>query len=371
MNIEQNKRIAIISTVHGKGHGAEVVLEHLIRAWGKTLPTIVALAPSDSSVYGVARSCGLATLALDTARDALLENLSAIIRLVPQLKDVGLVHAWHARGFELALMLGRRLSCPATGTLHDHPRAFFIGRIRRQMMRFCANRFSRLVLVSHALARVCAESDYRVSSDVILNGLGDIPESAEKIRLRSTCSCNIGFLGMYSRAKGFPVIEQWIEATADLSWKWNLYGEVAPDLKAAADSLVRRWPSRVALRGHVDVVDIFNNIDILVHSSCGFYETFGMILAEAARTGIPAVAADVGGVSEVLSDGETGFLYDSRIPENGLRRLRQLIDDGDLREKFGLAARRRFEDKFTAARMMSEYKNYWASVITNSRERVL
>ncbi|KGD92138.1 glycosyl transferase [Achromobacter sp. RTa] len=80
-------------------------------------------------------------------------------------------------------------------------------------------------------------------------------------------------------------------------------------------------------------------------------EASGTVYVEAAAAGLPVVGVDVGGVSEMVRDGETGILVPpGDIP--GLRAaLEQLLDDGDLRARMGVAGTRmaRAEGKFSLA----------------------
>ena len=46
-----------------------------------------------------------------------------------------------------------------------------------------------------------------------------------------------------------------------------------------------------------------------------WYEPFGMALLEAAACGVPAIAARIGGVPELVIDGKTGLLFDPESPD--------------------------------------------------------
>jgi glycosyltransferase involved in cell wall biosynthesis len=343
--------IIVISTVHGAGFGAEAVLENLLGAWNKRLP-LVLLAPKDTRVGEAAVAASIPFVPLDTTRDAIRGNLAALWRLKGVIPKAAVAHAWHPRGFELAWLLARLNPCPATGTLHDHVHAYYFGRLRRWLLRASANRFSGVVAVSQTTATVAKQHDFTAPFRVIFNGIVDQPLAAEPHPRR------IGFLGMNAVAKGFFIVRAWIEATKDLNWEWHLFGDMASELRESAQSLAERYPQKVFLRGRVDAAAIFNEIGILVHASTAF-ETFGMVLAEAGRAGIPAVAADVGGIGEVAVEGETAFLFDPSVPDKGLARLRQLMTDDRLRSVMGKAGRRRFETLFRAERMAEEYAAFW------------
>lgn len=354
MKLELSRPVVVVSTEHGPGFGAEAVLENLLSAWNLRRP-LVLVAPADARVLEVASAARIPAVVLPTPRDALQHNLPAIWKLRHSLAGASLVHAWHPRGFELAVSLARYQRCPATGTLHDHPRAYYHGRLRRLLIRWAANRFASVVAVSEATARVGKACGLAGPFRVILNGIVDQPLPPEPHPKR------VGFLGMNAVAKGFPVIREWIEATADGDWEWYLYGHVAAELAAPAKHLAQRFPNRVHLRGRVDTLTIFNEIGLLAHASTAF-EALGMVLVEAGRAGIPVVAGDMGGTREVVVEGENGFLFRPDSPAHGLAQLRRLMGDGDLRRTMGLAGRRRFETQFQAERMARDYAAFWAEI---------
>ena len=71
---------------------------------------------------------------------------------------------------------------------------------------------------------------------------------------------------------------------------------------------------------------------------------------EAMALGIPIVAANVGGVREVVHDGETGSLVPPRDPEALVAATELLLDDPELRRRFGEAARVRAVAEFNLDR---------------------
>jgi len=98
-----------------------------------------------------------------------------------------------------------------------------------------------------------------------------------------------------------------------------------------------------------DVQRILPAFDVYV--SGGRREAFGLSLVEALAAGIPVVATDVGGVAEVVADGETGLLAPSEDSDALAEAVWKLRDDS-LRATFGIAARKRYEARFTIAAMV-------------------
>jgi len=83
-------------------------------------------------------------------------------------------------------------------------------------------------------------------------------------------------------------------------------------------------------------------------------EASGTVYVEAQASGLAVVGTDVGGVSEMFVDGETGLLVPPRDGPALVEALRRLIDDPALRQRMGEAGRRRVRDegRFSTARMV-------------------
>ena len=82
-------------------------------------------------------------------------------------------------------------------------------------------------------------------------------------------------------------------------------------------------------------------------------EGFGVACAEAMASARPVVASSVGGLRDLVVDGETGLL----VPPGDVGALRgaieRLLGDAELRRRLGLAARRRVRERFTWERAVS------------------
>jgi len=116
---------------------------------------------------------------------------------------------------------------------------------------------------------------------------------------------------------------------------------------------------KVILWGHVDDVPSYlSRMDLMV--SAAEREGFGIALAEAMAMGIPVVAVDIGGVSELVRDGVNGVL----VPEGDWGYMADvLVDlarDRERTRKMGAAGRRfvaeRFRVEDMAGRMMRAYE---------------
>ncbi len=95
-----------------------------------------------------------------------------------------------------------------------------------------------------------------------------------------------------------------------------------------------------------DVPEIMNALDIFVLPSDE--EHFGRVIIEAMACGKPVVATRAGGVPEIVTDGETGYLTAPRDPRALATAIGRLAGDAGLRKRMGDAGRARAVESFSA-----------------------
>jgi N-acetyl-alpha-D-glucosaminyl L-malate synthase BshA len=92
-------------------------------------------------------------------------------------------------------------------------------------------------------------------------------------------------------------------------------------------------------------------------------ESFGLAALEAMACGVPAVGTRVGGVPELITDGEDGFLEAVGDVAAQAARVVQLTTDAVLRERMGAAARRTATTRFCTDRIIPRYESYYEQVM--------
>jgi glycosyltransferase involved in cell wall biosynthesis len=82
------------------------------------------------------------------------------------------------------------------------------------------------------------------------------------------------------------------------------------------------------------------------------------VVLEAIAAGIPVVTTNRGAIAETVVDGESGFVLDEPVPEELAERVGRLLEEPELRERMGRAARARYDAHFTqeaADRRLAEW----------------
>lgn len=103
---------------------------------------------------------------------------------------------------------------------------------------------------------------------------------------------------------------------------------------------------------------VFPAADIFCLAS-RWQEAFGWVLTEAMSFQKPVVATRVGGIVEIVRDGETGFLVPSHSPEQLADAILRLLDH-PRRRQMGEAARHEVEQRFDLRLMVKELVQAYA-----------
>ncbi len=98
------------------------------------------------------------------------------------------------------------------------------------------------------------------------------------------------------------------------------------------------------------------------------FEGFGLAPLEAMACGVPVVATDAGGISEVVRDGTTGFVTQVGAVEALAEKLRLLLDDRSLAAKMGAAGRARACDEFRPEAVVPRYERLYEELLGTRSE---
>jgi len=166
----------------------------------------------------------------------------------------------------------------------------------------------------------------------------------------------VGQVGLLSVRKRCHIL---IEAFAQIAWdypkaKLFFVGNPGPSDQPYAKMLTKDIERRGLLDRvrllpfREDIGSLYSALDVNVLASA--QEGFGRVLIESAIFGVPSIATKVGGIPEVVSDGETGMLVPPEDPKPLAQALRILLSSEPERARLGDAARADALERFSIAR---------------------
>ena len=265
----------------------------------------------------------------NSSKAGVLGRLAAVAARVPV--RLFTVHGWAFRAHRglvaRAYLWADRLACPLTTTT------------------ICVAEGDR---ESGLRARTCRGS----RTVVIRNGVDlDRPRRTPPPSARP---CTVVSVGRLRHPKDFATLVRAMAALAPGTARLRIVGD-GPDRSAVASEIAGLGLDHaVELLGtRDDVGDLLADADLFVLSSES--EGLPMSVLEAMAAGLPVVASAVGGVPELVRDGETGTLVppgDSRALAVAIERL---AADPALRERMGAAGHRRAEREFSLDRCRREH----------------
>ena len=272
--------------------------------------------------YGIAYGSGVVgNLRRRPARALLLPLMLGAFRRAARRasRDADLVHAhWLPLG-AIAMTLRRPFVVQLWGT--DVELARRAPALARQILR----RARVTICASNALAGAARElgaGEVRV----IASGV-DLPDRVGP----EASSPEVLYAGRLSREKG--ILD--LLAAAD-----------GMKLTIAGDGPLRaQVPQALGFVPHEQLGGLYERAAVVAVPS--YREGFGVVCAEAMAHGRPVVAGAVGGLLDLVVDGETGLLVPPGDVGALRAALRRLLDDEELRHRLGAAARKRAEEQLS------------------------
>jgi glycogen synthase, Corynebacterium family len=224
---------------------------------------------------------------------------------------------------------------------------------------------------------------------VIYNGI-DLeeykPTAADDVPRKFGVDCNKPFLlfvGRITRQKGIIHLVRAIEFM-DKDFQIVLCAgapdteEIAEEMKAVVAHAKKSREGIIWIEQMLDrpaIIQFYSHAAVFCCPS--IYEPFGIINLEAMACETAVVASAVGGIKEVVVDGETGFLvpleqmkespFEPLHPEKFARdltaKINQLMQDEELRSRFGKAGRKRAEAKFSWRAIAQQTRQLYQSLL--------
>jgi glycosyltransferase involved in cell wall biosynthesis len=200
-----------------------------------------------------------------------------------------------------------------------------------------------------------------VIPSLVPDRVGTIPETAPRPTFVPQEGEYMMFVGGLGANKGLDVL---LEARALMTHRVPLVVIATPPLRNPPD-----LPADVSL-----VVGCKHDLVMGAWAHCvlgvvpsTWPEPFGQVAVEAMASGKAVVASDIGGLSDIVSPGETGLLVPPRNPAALAAAIDELLSDDSRRNAMGAAGRIRAR-RFFASNVAAEVEDVYREVTTNGRQ---
>jgi glycosyltransferase involved in cell wall biosynthesis len=308
----------------------------------------------------------------------LLAEYRALLRALRREKFDLLHYHWAFPQGLVVRMAKARKRLPVVATYHGGDVSVFTKGWGARLLRRVASSADLIITVSRAtrgaLLSVAPELEARVR-------IIPSPIDGERFRAGDSLPPPPGFpeqrpvllcVGRLAREKGFEYAIEAMRRVRQSYPKACLVivgrGPEENKLKALAETLlgpgVCHFPGFVAaeqLPAYYGQANVF--LLPSIHDTTGWQEGLGLVIAEAALAGCPAVVTRVGGTEDVVQEGETGLLVPQQDPEALAEAALKIISSPELREKLSVQGRVFSWETFSAPRVVDRCEQVYGELL--------
>jgi len=295
-----------------------------------------------------------------------------------------IVHCHGARANYIAAFIRKKINAAMITTLHSDYKLDFKDTWYKQIIYepinyFALKRFSYILTVTKAFKNMMIERGFK--SDrlfVVYNGI-NFEYDPYFVSKREFCKKykinyneNAKYVGIAARLNAVKGIDVFLKTAFDICSKTeNVNFIIAGDgddfERYNSEIRSKGFSDRIFMLGQIDDTDsFFNTVDVNMLTSLS--ESFPYALLEGARMRKATVSTKVGGIPEMILDGETGFLVSSGDISDISQKVIRLISDKKLSDSFGNAFYNRARDNFSDVKMAQTHKNIYDKIVKEKKQ---
>lgn len=214
------------------------------------------------------------------------------------------------------------------------------------------------------------ERFFRKTKKVILPypvNLNDSPLLKDNASVRKT-GLNILYVGSLSRHKGIPVLMEAVKKIKNKNIRVSIVG--SGRLKNKLEYLAKA-DNRITFIGKIrndQIQDCYDKADLLVVPSV-WNEVFGIVILEAFRAGVPAIASAIGGITEVVKDNYNGFLFEQGDTDQLKKIIENILENPGILVQLGNNAREYVKQYELSLHMRGLISNYEEAIKLNKARK--
>lgn len=293
--------------------------------------------------------------------------------------DYNIVHCHGARANYIALFIRSYVKKPLLTTLHSDYKLDFKDNWHKQFIytpinAFALRRFKYVLTVTKSFKNMLIERGFKEKRlFVVYNGIN----FNDKINIvnKNDFYKNFGikyepenvYVGIAARLQTVKGVQYFIEAAVKVlnkndNIKFVIAGTGYEESKFKNYIKENNLSDKIYMLGHVtDINSFYNAIDINTLTSIS--ESFPYALLEGARMKKATISTAVGGIVEMIKDGETGFLINAGDTQNLALKIEMLANNAELRNNLGNAFYEDAKNRFSDLKMAQTHKEIYEQIV--------
>ncbi len=356
----------------GRG-GAETLLPETIAVHDKQafeFHVIYFLPWKDQLVEAIRNAGGVVTCFSATNNLRILLQARKVVQYVRE-HEIDVIHCHLPWAGFLGRIVYQMTGVPVLYTEHNKQERYHI--LTKTINQLTFNWQTASIAVSEEVAGSIQRNIHpTIDVQTILNGVNvQRFQQNHDARLRIRKELGVGeneiLIGTIAVFRFQKRLDVWLEVFAELrKTHSNIRGIIVGD--GPLKELVYQKHKELQLEGVVflpglqaNPLDWLSAMDIYMMSS--MFEGLPIALLEAMSCGLPVVCTNAGGTGEVIRDGVDGYLVPVEEAMGLVRKVELLIEDKELRQRLGTAARKRVGEGFSLERMVDQLEGLYKEVI--------
>lgn len=325
--------------------------------------------PKDSEIYQVATEKNMQAIGLEVKSEYDLKFAKALKQIAVKNKaDIVFIH--NSKSHTLAvlshLLFGLNIPLVLCRTLIKRVDTNFF-----RKWKYNYKGIEKIICVSNPVVETLKFAVNDHSKLCVVGSVTDIEkfpkkESTGLLHKEFNIPEDYKIIGNIAEFTGFKDHYTWVDTVEILVKENQLKAKYILVGKGKLEAEIRQYVDDKGLTDHIifagfrrDVPEILPEFDLFLFTSNN--EPTGGVLLEAYACNVPIVAANAGGISEVVVDGETGLLAKVGNGRDFAEKVMTLIDNKDLQQKFITNGYQYLLDNFTkeviAKKMFNELQN--------------
>lgn len=308
-------------------------------------------------------------------------DLSVIKNLIKEIKkeNYALIHSHGARANFVTYMVKKFYPIPAVTTIHsdyklDFKGSFYKNLIYKNINYLSLKHMDYYIAVSESFREMLIERNFKPEGIMtVYNGINMEEVEAVKINehffeeygiFTDKNIVKVGILARLHPVKGVAIFikaaQQVLQKRQDVEFFIGGDGEEKEKLRKLAKEL--GVDNKLHFLGYIeDPYSFISQIDINTNTS--YSESFPYVILEGGVFKRPIIASNVGGIKELVIDGETGLLFEAGDVETLSSHILTLVEKEELRKNLGNNLYNRIKKYYTAEKMADQQVSIYQQIL--------